>query len=178
MNHNPYENWILDDLPITADQKRELSIHMDECPECARLYQGWSSVQHTIRQTQIQPAPADFTAKWTSSLLHRKREQEKKQARNLAISLATGAVATLIALGIILLPDLSLISLAAGSITSLTALVTGIESFWSILFKLVRAVPSSSLIVTLFVVSGWVLLACFTLGFSVWKLAFQRKVKK
>jgi anti-sigma factor RsiW len=178
MNHNPYENWILDDIPITADQKRELFRHMDECPECARLYQGWSSVQHTLRQTQIQPAPADFTTKWTASLIHRKRVQEKKQARNLVISLGTGAVATLIALGFILLPDLSLISLVARSITSLTALVTGIESFWLVLFKLAQAVPSSSLIATLLVVSGWVLLASFTLGYSVWKLAFQRKVNK
>lgn len=178
MNHNPYENWILDDLPITADQKRELSRHMDECPECARLYQGWSSVQHTIRQTQIRPAPADFTANWSSSLLHRKRVQEKRQARNLVISLGIGAVATLIALGFILLPGLSLISLVARSITSLTTLVNGIGSFWSVLFKLVQVVPSSSLIATLIVVSGWVLLASFTLGYSVWKLAFQRKVNK
>lgn len=177
MSHQPFENWILDEPPVTPDEKQELAKHINECPECGHLVEGWKSVQHSIRVSEMYSAPADFTAKWSENLARRKREQEKRQARILITSLCSGAGALLIALVILYLPEFSLISLAAGFISTLFAVINGIGNFWSITFKLIQTVPTTTLIVTIAIVSGWVLLASFTLGLSIWKLAFRRKVQ-
>lgn len=178
MSHQPYENWILDEPQLSEEEKLDLEHHLRECPECTRLANGWSSVQHTIRATQMKPAPANFTSKWSASLAHRKREQEKKQARTLVISLCSGASAVLLVTLIYFLPDFSLISLTAGFISTLLSVSNIISNFWSITLKLIQTIPLSTLIVTTIIVSGWVLLASITLGLSIWKLAFRRKVQK
>lgn len=178
MNHQPYENWILDETPLSEEEKKGLAHHLRECTDCTRLANGWASVQRTIQASQMKPAPADFTGKWSASLAHRKREQEKKQARTLVISLSSGAGAVLLAIAIYFLPDFSLISLAAGFISTLLSASNIISNFWSITIKLIQTIPLSTLIVTIVIVSGWVLLASITLGLSIWKLAFRRKVQK
>ncbi len=178
MNHQPYETWILDNSTNTEAERRDLEQHIHECPQCSQLQEGWNLVELSIRSSQIQPAPSGFTQTWISNLERRKRELEKKQARNLIITLITGAVAIGIALCVLFLPDFSLISLTAGFISTTFACFSGIENFWAILFKLAQAVPPSTLIITIFIISSWVILACFTLGLSIWKLAFKRGQQK
>ncbi len=174
MNHQPYESWILDDPPNTEEEKQVLEHHIKDCLECSQLQEGWTIAERSLRSSHIQSAPSDFTQRWTADLARRKRELEKKQARTLIIALVSGAIAIGITLGILFLPDLSLISLSAGFISTMFTLFSGIENFWAILFKLAQAVPPSTLIVTIIIVSSWVILACFTLGLSIWKLAFKR----
>lgn len=178
MSHQPYENWILDEPQLSDEEKRDLAAHLRECTECTRLTNGWNTVQRTIQSSQMKPAPADFTGKWSASLARRKREQEKKQARTLVISLSSGAAAVLLAIAIYFLPDFSLISLAAGFISTMLSVSNIVSNFWSISIKLIQTIPLSTLIVTIVIVSGWVLLASITLGLSIWKLAFRRKVQK
>ncbi len=178
MNHQPYESWILDNPPISTEEKRELEQHIKVCPECSRLQKGWGLVEQSLQSRQIQPAPQNFTHKWSASLERRKREQEKKQARTLVIALCSGAFAILIALAIFFLPDFSLISLIASFISTMATFFGGIEDFWSILINLAQAVSPATLIVTILIVSSWVILACFTLGLSIWKIAFKRGAHK
>ncbi len=178
MNHQPYENWILDEPQLSDEEKQELAHHLRDCSECSRLANGWNTVQRTIQASPMKPAPADFTGKWSSSLASRKREQEKKQARTLVISLSSGAGAILLAIAIYFLPDFSLISLVASFISTMLSASNMVSNFWSITIKLIQTIPLSTLIVTIVIVSGWVLLASITLGLSIWKLAFRRKVQK
>jgi hypothetical protein len=37
MNHRPFEDWLLNDLSITPEQKRELESHLRTCTYCAAL---------------------------------------------------------------------------------------------------------------------------------------------
>ena len=178
MNHQPYETWILDNPPITEEEKQDLNIHIQECPDCSHLHQGWNLVEQSIRSSQIHPAPSNFTQRWSASLERRKREQEKKQARTLVLALVSGALAVGITLCIMFLPEFSLISLTAGFISTILSLFTGIENFWSILLNLAQTVSPTTLIITVLVISGWVILASFTLGLSIWKLAFNRGERK
>lgn len=178
MNHQPYEKWILDDSVLSVEEKNDLTHHLQECPECLRLQQGWMTAEHSLKTTLIQPAPGNFTKKWNAHFALRKREQEKRQARNLVISLCSLAGVLFVSLVIIVLPDISLISLTASLISTGLAVINGIQNFGVIILKLFRAVPTSTLAVTIFIVAGWVLLVCFTLGLSIWKLAFKRGIRK
>jgi hypothetical protein len=37
MDHRPFEDWLLDNQPLTIDQKRELNTHLQTCSSCAAL---------------------------------------------------------------------------------------------------------------------------------------------
>ncbi len=37
MNHQPFEDWLLNDKPMTQQQKHELDIHIRTCAYCAAL---------------------------------------------------------------------------------------------------------------------------------------------
>ena len=37
MDHRPYEDWLLDDQRLTAEQERDLRAHLRNCPECSAL---------------------------------------------------------------------------------------------------------------------------------------------
>jgi hypothetical protein len=37
MNHQPFENWLLDDDRLTAQQERELQIHLRSCTTCSAI---------------------------------------------------------------------------------------------------------------------------------------------
>ena len=37
MNHQPFEEWLLNDMPITHEQKRDLDLHVRTCTYCSAL---------------------------------------------------------------------------------------------------------------------------------------------
>ena len=90
MNHQPYENWILDEIKISPEEKTSLNEHLKECPDCYKLYHSWNKVQVQLRTAPVKNAPSNFVPKWKTEFAMRQKEQEKRQARTLLISLASG----------------------------------------------------------------------------------------
>lgn len=37
MNHQPFDEWLLNDKPLTAAEKRQLNTHLRTCPSCSAL---------------------------------------------------------------------------------------------------------------------------------------------
>ena len=37
MNHRPFEDWLLEDQPLTGEQERELQVHLRACTSCAAI---------------------------------------------------------------------------------------------------------------------------------------------
>ena len=59
MNHRPFEDWLLNQEPLTSEQKCELQAHLRECPSCTSL----TEVNMALRM--VKPAnPAKFFL-WT-----------------------------------------------------------------------------------------------------------------
>ena len=170
MSHQPFEQWILDDIQITPQEQETLDQHLKECPECHQLHKSWHKVQSQIRSTQVKAAPAGFVKRWKNDFALRKREQERRQARTLLISLTSGIGAVAIAMAIILLPDFSLISLTVGFLTTIIKLFSGIESLWSILRSLVTSAPTFTLVIGGLLTTGWISLAAFAWGISIWRI--------
>ncbi|PKN98933.1 MAG: hypothetical protein CVU43_15700 [Chloroflexi bacterium HGW-Chloroflexi-5] len=170
MNHQPYENWILDEVQINSQEQDSLKQHLKECPECFKLNHSWNKVQTEIKSTPIEPAPAGFMRRWKYEFASRQREQERRQARTLFISLASGAGAVLIALAVILLPDFSLISLMVRFLTTIVKLYSGIDSLISISRNLIESAPTITLVVSVLFVAGWICLAIFAWGLSIYRI--------
>ena len=170
MNHQPYENWILDEVQINSQEKDSLKQHLKECSECFKLNHSWNKVQTEIKSTPIEPAPAGFMRRWKYEFASRQREQERRQARTLFISLASGAGAVLIALAVILLPDFSLISLMVRFLTTIVKLFSGIDSLISVSRNLIESAPTITLVVSVLFVAGWICLAVFAWGLSIYRI--------
>jgi hypothetical protein len=54
MNHQPFEDWLLNDQPLTPIEKRDLDAHIPTCRYCAALVETGLEL-HSVRM--ISPKP-------------------------------------------------------------------------------------------------------------------------
>lgn len=75
MNHQPFETWLLDDLSLTNESKRELQAHLLACPACSAIAEA-NLALHAARQL----APSEgFTSRFRARLQSHRREQKIRQ---------------------------------------------------------------------------------------------------
>jgi hypothetical protein len=174
MSHQPYEIWILSEDQITPQEQEDLRQHLKECPECFELQRSWTKVQTQIKEAPVKPAPSGFVPRWKTQFAIRQKEQESRQARTLLISLTSGAGALTIALAVIMLPDFSLISILVGSLTTLVKLYSGIESIYMVARSIFNSAPTITLVISGLLLAGWISLAAFAWGISIWRINTKR----
>ncbi len=75
MNHRPFEDWLLDDQPLTPQQQRDLQAHVRSCPACAAIAES-NLALHATRL--VRPA-AGFADRFQVRLAKRRREQRWRQ---------------------------------------------------------------------------------------------------
>ena len=64
MNHQPFEEWLLNDMPLDPDRKRELDLHIRSCAYCAALAETGMAL-HSVKM--VSPANG-FTARFQTRL--------------------------------------------------------------------------------------------------------------
>jgi len=174
MEHQPFKTWILDDENLSDDEMVRLSDHLAVCPECAQLSRNLNTALQSIRVAPEVAAPEGFTYRWSASLAARKREEEKRQARSLAIALSSSALVIAMGALLIFVPDLSLISMTAGLISTVVNVLNGLQTALSFVATFFKTINPTTTILLFSVLGGWLLLASFTLGLSVWKLVIKK----
>lgn len=98
MNHQPFEDWIFDPGVMTAEERRALQNHLQECAQCQRLERRWLAVHQQMRaRPMVAPAPG-FTQRWQSGLAQRRAQEQRKQAWKIFGMLLGGAVFILLLL--------------------------------------------------------------------------------
>ena len=75
MNHRPFEDWLLNDTPITPEQKHELDMHLRTCTYCAALVKT-GMVLRTVKKASPQ---AGFTARFEARLAARKAAERRRR---------------------------------------------------------------------------------------------------
>ena len=75
MNHRPFEDWLLNDMPITPEQKRELDAHLRTCTYCTALVETGMALK-TVKKASPQPG---FTARFESRLAARKAADRRRR---------------------------------------------------------------------------------------------------
>ena len=75
MNHQPFEDWLLDDKPITHEQKRELDMHVRTCAYCAALAETGIALK-SVKKASPQ---AGFTTRFQARLAQRKFAEQRKR---------------------------------------------------------------------------------------------------
>ena len=75
MNHQPFEEWLLNEMPLTPDQKRELDLHIRSCGYCSALLET-GMILRSVKVT----APADgFSARFQARLTERKLADHRRR---------------------------------------------------------------------------------------------------
>ena len=75
MNHQPFEEWLLNDEPITPEQKRELDLHLRSCDYCSALAETGK-----VLRSVVMASPAEgFTARFQARLAEHKRADRRRK---------------------------------------------------------------------------------------------------
>ena len=75
MNHLPFENWLLNDMPVTPEQQRELESHLRNCSYCSAL----AETGRMLKSTKMVSPAAGFTARFQARLLERKIADRRRR---------------------------------------------------------------------------------------------------
>ena len=75
MNHQPFEEWLLNDKPITPEQKRELDVHLRTCSYCTALTETGIALK-SVRKASPQ---AGFATRFQARLAERKLAERRRR---------------------------------------------------------------------------------------------------
>ena len=75
MNHRPFEDWLLEDQPLTPEQKRELQSHLRTCATCAAIAES-NLALHSARM--VSPA-AGFVDRFQTRLVTQRKAARIRQ---------------------------------------------------------------------------------------------------
>ncbi len=166
MNHRPFEDWLLDDLPLTPQQARELQAHVRSCTSCAAIAE--SNV--ALHATRLVGPAIGFTDRFQLRLAKRRREQRWRQV-----------IGTLV----LVLGGLGLLSWVAGpfildALRSPASWITaGVSYFLFILTSLQVLSEASAILLrvlpTFITPAGWVGLTLGAAGLGyLWAVSIRR----
>lgn len=75
MKHQPFEEWLLNNTPMTPEQKRELDQHVRSCAYCAALVETGM----VLRSAKMVSPAEGFTARFQSRLAERKLVDRRRK---------------------------------------------------------------------------------------------------
>lgn len=97
-SHRPFEDWLLGDERLTAEQHGQLRMHLGVCAQCRSLAAGMAAMERTIRESRMAIPEQGFTARWVAALPERRETESRRQALWIGIGLAVSAAAVASAL--------------------------------------------------------------------------------
>ena len=71
MNHRPFEDWLLEDRPLSGQEQRELQVHLHSCPSCTAIAES----NLALHSTHLIAAPAGFADRFNQRLAGWRRRQ-------------------------------------------------------------------------------------------------------
>jgi hypothetical protein len=177
MNHQPFEEWIINDIKLNQEQERGLAEHLTTCQSCSQLAQSWQAVQQLMEVTSRKIPNPGFTKRWQAQLANKRVRQQRRLAWWIfSLCLALG----LVAVGIVSVPALASISLDKVLVTLLfqiTLLTVRVYQVRQII-TLVLGNISPIIPLTIWVLAATSLsLLCFLWVFSIWKLIIPKGVR-
>jgi hypothetical protein len=93
MYHRPFEDWLLDEGPLTTEQDAALQEHLRSCASCLQLSQAWKKVEVDLHRAPILAPQAGFADRWQARLEVEQRKLHLRQVlAALGFSLAGAAL--------------------------------------------------------------------------------------
>jgi len=74
MNHQPFEDWLLSEEPLSQKNANALDVHLENCETCRELKNSWSEVVDFFQDIpEVEPMPG-FASRWQERLSFEQRE--------------------------------------------------------------------------------------------------------
>src|SRR5258706_12521295 len=86
MNHQPFEEWLLNDKPLTPTEKRELDAHLRTCKHCTAL----TETGFALRSARVVKPAAGFALRFQQRLAMQKIVERRRRLRGLIALILTG----------------------------------------------------------------------------------------
>lgn len=97
--HQPFNDWLFTDEPLTVEQAHQLQEHLHHCEHCRKQQLAWLGVQHLVRVTgQVAPGPG-FAFRWQVRLAARRLERQHRIAWWFFLVVSSLALALIALLG-------------------------------------------------------------------------------
>jgi hypothetical protein len=169
-NHQPFEDWLLSEQALAAEQDVALKVHLETCEQCSQLSTAWREVRHEISSAStVSPLPG-FTARFRANLEAQRARREYAQTLLFLSVCMLGAALLLIALGILAWPVVRSpypLLLAIGyEVASVFTMTSTALSLGGTLFRTIGGIVPPILWVLLVVIAGSML--------AVWIFVFRR----
>jgi hypothetical protein len=87
MNHQPFEEWLLNDKNLTPAETRELDLHLRTCAHCTAL----SATGLALRSTPVAAPAAGFTLRFQQRLAAQKVAERRRKLWGMIVFVASGA---------------------------------------------------------------------------------------
>jgi len=84
MNHRPFEDWLLEDQPLTSEQERELQAHLRTCSVCTAIAES-NLALHSTRM--ISPSEG-FVPRFETRLAQNRKTMRLRQIIGMSIFIA------------------------------------------------------------------------------------------
>lgn len=75
MNHQPFEEWLLNETPITSEQKREMDLHLRSCTYCTAL----AETGNILGSVKMAVPAEGFTMRFQDRLAERKLVERRRK---------------------------------------------------------------------------------------------------
>ena len=156
MDHRPFEDWLLDNPPLTSDQKHQLTTHLRTCSSCTAL----AEVNLALTSVKVAAPVAGFTDRFQLQLAARKQVIRRRNFWGFAL-LALSVLGLFAWVAWPVLKDLfqSPVNLLAAWMSSLASFWASLQAIFRaglVLFKVVPGfVPTYIWAVILFAAGGW-----------------------
>jgi len=174
MNHQPFENWLFSEEPLTADDERELRDHLMDCDQCSGLENAWLDVANMFAEVpEIEPAPG-FINRWQAALeadrTADKAIRQRWQSLIFLVVIANCAAVALALMGVQLFNTYGSVTewVMSWIYKAATAMVL-LNGFGNAFVTISRTVPQ-------LIPNGWWAAIAVTLGFStiVWFVSMMK----
>ncbi len=164
MNHRPFEGWLLENQPLTSEQKHEMQAHLRECAACTAL----AEVDLALRRVTAASPAAGFADRFRVRLEAQMESQRKRQFWGFFI-LVISVLAVLIwfawpLLALFVQSPANLLASWLSSLASLWAALRTISEAGSVLWRVMPGlVPAYMWILVILAAAGWSLIWVFSL---------------
>ena len=86
MNHQPFEEWLLNDKNLTPAETRELDLHLRTCTHCTAL----SATGLALRSAPVVSPAAGFTLRFQQRLAAQKIAERRRKLWGMIVLLVSG----------------------------------------------------------------------------------------
>ena len=87
MNHQPFEEWLLNDKNLTSAEKRELDLHLRTCTHCTAL----SATGLALRSANVVAPASGFAMRFQQRLAAQKIAERRRRLWGVLVLVLSGA---------------------------------------------------------------------------------------